>query len=339
MKKIVILTIMSIMFIIIILLISKTYANNNETTLVDTVISLSKGTSYNSNTEDGVYQTNNHEYRYIGSNVNNYVSFNNDLYRIIGVFDSNSHGINTNLVKVIRARELISSTWGVYNTTNNSATYAGSSNDWTGNTTGVKANANVLLNEFFLNGTNNNATYGNCSDWTYGDSNTIIKSKDCTKLVGYGIKNNTLRNYIEEVTWYLYGPSNNLNRSNMYLCERNQYIGCKSGNNGSYSGTTTAKIGLLYLSDYLYASANIASNNTSTQSSSSAYAKSNWLFNGTEYAIGIFDDAIAGIKATGNTGISDTNVAAGIRPVFYLKNSVYVTSGDGSFDNPYKISI
>ena len=50
-------------------------------------------------------------------------------------------------VKLIRSRILGDYSWGVYNTSNNSGTYSNYKNDWTGNTTGVKANANVLLND------------------------------------------------------------------------------------------------------------------------------------------------------------------------------------------------
>ena len=109
------------------------------------IMSQSKGDTWDANAEDGVYYTNSHEYRYIGAEPNNYVWFNNDMYQAIGVFDSNSHGVSgQNLVKLIMANPLGGYSWGAYNSSNTSGTYSGYKNDWTGNTTGIKANLNEL---------------------------------------------------------------------------------------------------------------------------------------------------------------------------------------------------
>ena len=94
----------SLIFIIIVgaVIISLTVSKKSYavgTTLVDTVKALNKGSSWSAGAS-GVYYTNSHEYRYVGAEVNNYVSFNNDLYRIIGVFDGK--------IKLIRNLILIS---------------------------------------------------------------------------------------------------------------------------------------------------------------------------------------------------------------------------------------
>ena len=71
------------------------------------------------------------------------------------------------------ASPLSGNRWGVYNTmSNTSGTYSDYKNDWTGKATEVKANLNVLLNEYFINKTNTSSTYGACSNWTYFYSNT-----------------------------------------------------------------------------------------------------------------------------------------------------------------------
>ena len=155
MKKIV--TSLLIVIFIGLIVISITNIDNTKAipgpiTFADEVISLSQGNSWNSGAS-GVYQTNGHEYRYVGANVNNYVKFNNDLYQIIGVFDSNSTGVSANLVKIIRARSIGGYSWGATNAASAYTTYSKFDSNW------LTANANILLNEYFLNATDTSTTY------------------------------------------------------------------------------------------------------------------------------------------------------------------------------------
>ena len=339
-KIIIIISIIIIVIAIIILFIlsnkdNKTYAVGD--TLADVVMSLNPDkTDYTDTTlGSGVYYTNNHEYRYIGANVNNYVSFNNDLYRIIGVFDSNSHGQDGKmLVKLIRSRILGAYSWGNYNRSNASGTYSGYSNDFT------RGNLNILLNEYFYNKTDTSSTYGSCSTWTYYYTNTNYRTNDCSDIVGYGI-DPSLQDYIEDATWYLYGYSDaDLSKQNFYLCERGQYDGCTSANSGAYATSTTAKIGLMYVSDYMYASGyyNSTSNMTGT---SSYYGNQNWLYKGYEWTITPRSNNSSSAFSVDNYGNVDnfyTDSGFGARPTFYLKSSVYVTGGTGTFSDPYTIS-
>jgi len=333
-----------ILFIGIIMLFTnntkETYAASN--TLADTVIALSKGSSWSSGAS-GVYYTNSHEYRYVGANVNNFVSFNNDLYRIIGVFDANSHGqTGKNLVKLISANVLMRTSQGAYNSSATSGTYSSYKNDWTGSTTGVPANLNLLLNEYFYKKTNTSSTYGACGNWTYYYTSTRYRTNDCTNIIVYGI-NSTYQNYIEDAIWYLYGYSSYTEgKKNMYKCERGQYSDseCTSGNSGAYDTSTTAKIGLMYVSDYMYACGYYSSTDT-TQSAYSYHSIQNWLYQGSEWFItpGSSDDTSV-FCVTDNGGMVNTAsyLGYGVRPTFYLKSTVYVTGGDGSFDNPYTIA-
>ena len=335
-KKIIIIVsilLVSITIIVIGFNSKKSYAVG--TTLVDTVKALNKGSSWSSGTS-GVYYTNSHEYRYIGAEVNNYVKFNNDLYRIIGVFDSNSHGKSGEMVKLIRSRPIGAYSWGVYNSSNTSGTYSSYNNDWTGTTTGVKANLNVLLNEYFYNKTSASSTYGPCSNWTYYYSGTNYRTNSCSQIVGYGI-DESLRGYIETATWYLYGSNTDQSKQSWYLCERGGNS-CTSANNGAYSTTTDAKIGLMYLSDYLYASSYYTSSDTTTQNNS-YFGNKNWLYKGYEWTLTPYAshaDIVWHVNF-GTANYNSTRIPYSARPTFYLKSSVYVTGGDGSFDNPFTL--
>ncbi|MBQ3421075.1 MAG: hypothetical protein IJH34_05305 [Romboutsia sp.] len=321
-------------------------------TLVQTVIDLSQGDTYTEGNGNGVYYTNSHEYRYVGGEVNNYVKFNDDMYRIIGVFDSNTHGIaNTWLVKLISANKLISAAWGVRNTSASSyATYENYSNDWTGNTTGVPASANILLNTYYLNPTST-SNYGECINLTYGSNNDLYKSKNCSNIKGYGIQTTNLRNYIEDgITWYLKGLTGNGNtKQAFYTCERSDsttVTNCYAGgtSSGGYYDTkikdSNLKIGLMYASDYLYASGYIASADTSTLASSSKYMNSNWLYNGLEWTITpIGNNATSAfyVDSAGRVYNGHAYFGRGLRPTFYLKSTIKIKSGTGTFANPYII--
>ena len=292
----------------------------------------------------GICQTNGHEYRYVGGEVDNYVLFNNDLYQIIGVFDDNSHGVTgQQLVKLISARPIGSYAWGVTNTSPTYTTYSKLDNNW------ETANANILLNEYFLNATDTSTTYKSCSDWTYYNSNNNYKTKDCSNIVGYGIQTTNLRNYIQPVTWYIKGfYTNDYTKSDFYNCERGQTTGdstkdsmCNSGNSGAYSATiTNTSIGLMYASDYLYASGFYASTNP-IDASEQYYGQQNWLFNGfDEWTITPMPDsdyAYAYYVGIGKVDSYSTNLPFALRPTFYLKSTIKIKSGTGTFQDPYII--
>ena len=355
-KKITITSLFMVIFLVSLgILLPKTLQSSYavSTTFADTIMNLASTSACNAS-GTGVCATNSytdngttkyHDYRFRGADPNNYVSFNNDIYRVIGVFDSNSHGVEGKyLVKLIRSRILGDYSWGVYNTTNTSGTYSSYKNDWTGNTTGVKANANVLLNEFFYNKTDTSSTYGSCSSWTYYFSGNSYKTFSCSDIVGHGI-DSSLRDYIEEVTWYLKGyKSNSYSKQNFYLCERGlstDTTNCMSANSGAYDASTTSKIGLMYASDYLYASSYFADTATTT-ASTQYYGNKNWLYKGYEWTITPKANSATYAFDVNNNGSVSYNVAFngdGVRPTFYLKSNVIVTGGAGTFDDPYTLSM
>ena len=315
-------------------------------TAADTIMELSKGDTWPADlTDSGVYATNKytaddgttkyHDYRYIGANVNNWVKFNNDLYRIIGVFDENSHGVTGQyLVKLIMASPLLGNSWGIYNTSNTSGTYSDYKNDWTGKATGIKANLNVLLNEYFINKTNTSSTYGACGNWTYFFSNTNYRTNDCSDIVGYGI-DPKYSGYIEDATWYLYGSDSNQSKQEWYLCERGG-ISCTTSGPNTGDTSVTSKVGLMYLSDYLYASGYYSSSDTTIQVTG-YFGSKNWLWKGYEWTLTPYTsdkNAVWYVNIT-STYIFATNPPHGSRPTFYLKSDVKISGGFGTYNNPY----
>ena len=324
------------------------YTTGNEIALTaaETIMSLSKGDSWPADlTDSGVYATNSytasdgttkyHDYRYIGANVNNYVKFNNDLYRIIGVFDENSHGVTGKyLVKLIAANHIGGNTWGAYNTDSSTGTYSGSSNDWTGKSIATKANLNILLNEYFYNKTNTSSTYGSCSNWTYYIGNTNHHTNDCSDIVGYGI-DPKYSGYIENATWYLYGSDNMQNKPNWYRCERGGNSCTTSGPNTG-DASVTSKMGLMYLSDYLYASGYYSSTDTSI-GEKLYYGNKNWLYKGYEWTQTPYASGATSVWYVwlGNADSNGATIHYNWRPSLYLKSDIKISGGYGTYNNPY----
>ena len=345
-----------VIIVLVVLMVGIITSNKDNVTyaagdaLASVVIAQSKGTTWSSGAS-GVYNTIytkedgttiGSDYRYIGGSVNNYVKFNDDLYQIIGVFDENTHGkTGEQLVKLIRAKILGAYSWGVVNNAIKDGSYSNYYNDWTGKQYTTPANTNILLNEYFYNKTSSSTTYGECNNWTYFYIDNDSKTTDCSTIVGDGIKEN-LRDYIETTTWHLNGYNGNgLTSNNFYLCERGMYTNCTSANSGAADTSTSAKIGLMYVSDYMYASGYKA--NTSTTTGSSSYNGSqNWMFKGIEWTITPnYSNAnlVFIVYSDGSVSYSNSIDGFGVRPTFYLKSNVYITgTGDGSFSNPYTIA-
>ena len=165
------------------------------------------------------------------------------------------------------------------------------------------------------------------------------KTKDCDNIVGYGIKQQELRNYIESVTWYLKGSSASpYNKQNFYTCERSDTTTiekCSSGNNGEYvNKVENRKIGLIYQSDYMYASGYYGSSDKTSS------GRQNWIYKGPEWTITPNPTSDTYVINTGD-GSSYSHAHSyfpkAIRPTFYLKSSIKIRSGDGTYNNPFII--
>ena len=254
-------------------------------------------------------------YRYEGFNPKNYISFNGELWRIIGVFDSASHGIaSTNLVKIIRNDSIGGLAWDKNNT-----------NDW------PNSSLYHLLNDYYYNGTNESTI-----TYCYGYSTSVKSNCDFTTS---GITNTTYRNMIQNVTWYLGGTATSSQTASSYFtAERGTTV---------YTGRSTSSvgnIGLMYVSDYGYASlASSCARTTNLSSySSSGCAGSNWLYGqGYEWTMVPSSSNSRSVWYVSSYGslyyIDNANYGHVARPTLYLKSDVMTYAGDGSINNPYVI--
>ena len=255
-------------------------------------------------------------YRYEGKDPNNYIFFNNETWRIIGIFDSSSHGVsNTNLVKIIRNDSIGGYAWHKSNT-----------NDW------PNSSLYHLLNDYYYT-----ATDGTSSTYCYQYSTTITGNCDYTET---GLQLD-YRKMIQEVTWYLGGPSSNSNPASTFYANERDATKIYSGR----SASTTGNIGLMYASDYGYSvlSSSCARTINLGNYNTNARAGNAWLKKETyEWTITPNSDISYRVWRVDNTGLIDhynANNGYASRPVLYLKSDVKYISGTGTKSDPYIIDL
>ena len=273
--------------------------------------------------------------RYEGADPNNYICLDNKtsgacsdsslLFRIIGLFDEDTSTDGTTSSGTKKLLKVID--------TNN---YGG--------TDGKKWNSA---------GTNN---------WSNASLKTELNGTYLTTLVGTSNVNGKLSSGIANAKWHLGGASssnyNTLTAEGIYKEERNA--------SAIYSGNPSsiyAKVGLMYPSDYGYATVGGTNINKSECRTRDLYdwdgsiysdcRNNDWLFisqnnfvNNVEWTITPRSDTsgnVLHIRSTGNVShqynyIDVPNFYWAARPTFYLDSSVLkIVGGTGTSDNAYRI--
>ena len=305
----------------------------------DSTEDISSGKSF-----DTVFAANNSDifdengYRYEGANPNNYICLDNQksgscvnsslLFRIIGLFDEDTSSDGTSSSGTKKLLKIID--------TNN---YGGTSGKYWNSA-----------------GTNN---------WSTASLKTELNGTYLTTLLGTSNVNSKVSSAIANAKWHLGGASSSnystLNAEDIYLQERNTRA-IYSGNPSSIY----AKVGLMYPSDYGYATdGGTTTNKSSCRSkelynwdvSSFSYCKNNdWLYtsqatswgsNNYEWLISPYSASsgrAAFLKSTGEVGLNGSgnglsSIAYIVRPTFYLDSSILkiVGTGDGTKDNAYRV--
>ena len=291
-----------------------------------------------------------HNVRYIGANPSNYVYFNCSDYnnqsdstcekwKIIGVFNNvtKSDGSKENLVKIIRDESVGNYSWDSSDSSVNSGYGV---NDWT------DADAMKLLNPGYDSVSVGGSLYYNAKSGTcYNGSKNATTSCDFTST---GLKNDTTRNAIETVVWNLGGTASYTSASNGLA---SHFYGYERGTT-VYSGrptTWTGKVGLMYPSDYGYATGGSSSTSRATCLAKELYNwdslgdcyNNDYLFNsayqwtlapGSGGAYRVFY-----VTSVGYVGYDYANLYSGVRPALYLKSNISVDSGTGESSNPYRL--
>ena len=285
------------------------------------------------------------EYRYRGKDPKNYVKFNNETWRIIGVFPTDDgKGNIENRIKLIRNESIGNKYWDdgttAYNYTQNDNLMLLQDNNKSKVEYLEKIDKyDVMLTVPDTSGSNNwarparlntelNTTYLNSLDST---------SKSMIGQAKYylGGKNVTYNNGYADTPLQFYSYERKISGSEYYC-------------NGSNPNNWVGKLGLMYLSDYGYASSNCENkkiyDNNSSSNDIRACNTTNWLFKGnTEWLLPQYasrSDAAFDIFSDGyvyNDLVSPRQ--QGTRPVLYLTASVQIIDGDGTSSNPYTFGL
>ncbi|MBD9098015.1 hypothetical protein EGP98_00195 [bacterium] len=276
------------------------------------------------------------DYRYIGANPNNYVKFNDELWRIIGVFDvEDGTGKIEKRMKIIRNESI-----GDYSWDNSTTESSKGTNNW------LVARLNYLLNPGHESETYGGSLYWNRKSGTcyYGQNNATI-SCDFTST---GLTDEA-KIMIGDAKWYLGGSSTeeDVTAPMFYARERGTAV-----YNSSRSTSWTGKVGLMYPSDYGYATSGGSSKNRVScmakelynwdDSSYSDCYNNDWLYNSSQYQWTMSPRAVYsyyGFLVFDTGGSVYGNIAndtpGGGRPVVHLKSTIKVISGSGTTSSPF----
>ncbi len=277
-------------------------------------------------------ETIDHNIRYIGSNPNNYVRFNNELWRIIGVFNNidNGSGTKETRIKLIRDGSI-----GIYSWDNKSSGTGSSdseygSNDWTDST----------LKEVLNNGPYWNRASGNCPSGSNGATTSCDFSTN-------GLTEEA-KTMISDAVWNLGGSSTYDDVTASMFYERERGTDVYSERPTEWTG----KIGLMYPSDYGYATSGGSTTDREAclnkelynwDSSSECY-NNDWLYNSSnaQWTLTTLASRTSHGFYVGNRGNvrgSDACFINIVFPTLYLNANVKIVSGEGTESNPFVLSL
>ena len=306
-------------------------------TLTEYVISQYTGTQG----ENGIYYhdstlTNgagDNSYRYAGANPNNYVCFGSDaspcpednLYRIIGVF-----GNQVKLIKATIAKSNLLGTDGAYydDTSYYWSTLTSCPSSTAYNSNGGMyqlANKNVIAIPEPESG---------CNKWKYSDLNTI--NLNTNYLNNLGVK---WSNLIEDTLWRVGGNTyENIAQKTPSVAYTNEIT------NPAENTTYSAKIGLMYVSDYGFAAKPSAWTLTMGSYNNTTATSTNWMYLGSiEWTItplSSYSDSVLDLNYQGQIDAYNSAYDGyGSRPVLYLKASVLFAGGEGTKDSPITLVV
>ncbi len=282
-------------------------------------------------------------YRYTGSgavgtstNPDNFICFGTNnksectasqdkyMYRVLGVFaDANGK----NHVKLIKYKQLVSTTW---NSTNADV-------NWENSTLYASLNGSGFLTNATYDYLQNNEWSNKIENWTWSAVNTKTSEDQI---------NNT--NYSESSPTGIY--LNEMHKTSAETFCNNTFESAINCNVGEWTNPT-AKMGLMYVSDYALSLGSSALALTTGTGTNRALLKTGWMHqinNDTtesqeEWTLsrfGVLGGSFMawGVSSNGRmTGGGVTNFDA-VRPVFYLTSDVNITAdGDGTLENPFII--
>ncbi len=284
--------------------------------------------------EELVYdETSDNNLRYIGADPNNYVLFNDELWRIIGVMNNIDDGTGTKetRLKIIRDESIGWYSWDNKASDTGSSTSIFGSNDWSDSALQIVLNSGAYWNR----------TSGACPYDSNGATITCDFSNNGLTDVA--------KSMMDDAVWNLGGLSSNSNdlnyygtaiTSTYYIFERSTIV---------FEGrptTWTGKIGLMYPSDYGYATSGgsvCLSYSLSKWNDYSTCYMNNWLYTDSyQWILTPHSSSSSDVfRLSSNIFVADNHVyyASNVSPTTYLKSSIKIIGGTGSSSDPFELSL
>ena len=291
--------------------------------------------------------------RYVGANPCNYVKIDNEIWRIIGLMNNidDGTGKKETRIKLIRNESIGDYSW---DSSTSFVNIGFGVNEWS------QADLMKLLNPGFESeSVGGSLYYNNSSGNCYSSDSNETKACDFTTT---GLKTN-LKSLIGDTLWNTgtndrFSASNGL-ASHFYSYERSSNNGkiCTSGTvgkncNDTVERTTTwnGKIGLMYPSDYGYATSGGTSMNrasclaqemNSWDEASDCY-NNDWLYNSSNWQWTVSPYASSSgasyvCYVVNSVSVNRAYSAGVVRPSVYLIPSTSILGGEGALENPYEI--
>ena len=273
-------------------------------------------------------------YRYAGASesVNNFVCFGSgespcptdNLYRIIGVF-----GDKVKLIKYDYANSNLLGTDGDYSTN----TYSKSSvSTYKGSLTTVNRYYWNYKNDTSINSGNGSNTW----------STSLLNKTNLNKNFIANIEVDWAAK-IAETTWKVGGNTwSNIGEQPAKTAYQNEVVKPEPGSKSNGETEYSAKIGLMYASDYGFAAAPSAWTTNLWNYNGEAITSANWMYMGLqEWTISRHADdtsIVLYVGFMGNLSNGYARFAYATRPVFNLVSSTTYVSGDGTQNSPIHIN-
>ena len=288
------------------------------------------------------------DYRYYGTNANNYICLDMEgnsacpdkhLYRIIGSIYEEKE--NTNRLKVIKATPLTDGTTSAfswdYKVNNGSGSY---DNIWATITSGNYSNS--LTSGSQLMKLLNSGAWWNGTSGSYYNKSTTATTVNFTN---YKLSDKA-KSYITTSRYYLggYNVSKGVMTNQFYAFERGttRY----DANRPLY---WDGYVGLMYPSDYGYAAGNSCVTGTDPYNYSGGCRNKDWLWmttsgnytNDAEWFMSPYSGSSYYVFVVNSSGFvnhyGNSHSSFLVHPVFYLTSTTSIISGTGTMDDPYII--
>ena len=278
-------------------------------------------------------------YRYAGANPNNFVCFGSDtspcptdnLYRIIGVFGENYHGVTgKQLVKLIKYDYMTTDELGTDGDYSQTYKEWGMDNTYKG-TYGDGERIGVYYWNYKATGSATNT-------WSTSLLNKTNLNTNFINNIG-----TTWANKIATVTWKVGGNTwANIGTKTSSVAYTNEITNPVTTNTTDNATTYSAKIGLMYVSDYGFAASPDAWTLTMSSYNNTTATNNNWMYMGLyEWTISRnadYSDSAFGVSSDGGVLYNNVNFNRGVRASFNLESSVSYVSGSGSMSDPIVIN-